>query len=182
MRFLLVTLLCLNAALLVRAQTKWIDRTGSASFYSSAPMEDIKAQNNQAVSILDVSSGEIVASMLMRSFDFRKALMEEHFNENFIESHKYPKASFKGKVTNIDKLDLSREGDYTLDIEGEITIHGVTQPIRLEAAAAVGSETIEAKAVFPLRVSDFKIEIPKLVRNNIAEVVEVTVSFNYKRM
>src|SRR5687767_5579481 len=114
------------------AQSKYIDRNGKASFFSSAPMEDIEAHNNQAVSILDIKSGEIVASMLMKSFNFRKALMEEHFNENYIESNKYPKSTFKGKVTNLDQFDVTKNGKYTLDVAGELTLHGVTQKVNVK--------------------------------------------------
>lgn len=167
---------------ILSAQMKFIDRNGKASFFSSAPMEDIEAHNNHAVSILDVNSGEIVVSMLMRSFNFKKALMEEHFNENYIESSKYPKASFKGRITNLDELDISKNGTCTLDVSGEITLHGVTQPLTVKAEAIVDNGKIQAKAVFPLAVKDFKIEVPRLVRDNIAEKVEVTVSFDYQPM
>ncbi len=169
-------------SIVATAQSKYIDRAGKASFFSSAPLEDIAAENNQAVSILDVESGEVVASMLMRSFDFRKELMEEHFNENYVESDKYPKATFRGKVRNMAEFDVARDGTYTLDIAGEITLHGVTRPLELEAVAKVANGTIATKAVFPLRVADFKIDVPRLVIRNIAEVVEVTVSFNYLPM
>jgi disulfide oxidoreductase YuzD len=164
------------------AQTRYIDRAGKARFFSSAPMEDIEAHNQQAVSVLDVGTGEVVASMLMRSFNFKKALMEEHFNENYVESHKYPKATFKGKVSNITELDLSKNGKYTLDISGEITLHGVTKPLMVQAEAMVNNGSIQAKAVFPLTVKDFNIKIPRLVVDNIAEVVEVSVSFSYQPM
>lgn len=164
------------------AQTKYIDRAGKVTFFSSAPMEDIEAHNQQAVSVLDIATGEVVASMLMRSFNFRKALMEEHFNENYVESHKYPKATFKGRISNISELDLTMNGKHTFKIVGEITLHGVTQPLQMQAEAVVGNGAIHAKAVFPLTVKDFKIEIPTLVIDNIAEVVEVSVSFNYQPM
>jgi polyisoprenoid-binding protein YceI len=164
------------------AQTKFIDRNGKASFFSSAPMENIEAHNSHVVSIIDTDSGEIGVSMLMRSFNFKKALMEEHFNETYVESSKYPKASFKGKVTNLADLDLSKNGKQTLEISGEITLHGVTQPLTVKAETIVENGTLHAKAVFPLVVEDFKIEIPKLVRDNIAKKVEVTVSFNYQPM
>jgi polyisoprenoid-binding protein YceI len=164
------------------AQTKYIDRNGNASFFSSAPLEDIEAHTSQAVSVVDVSTGEIAASMLMRSFRFRKSLMQEHFNENYIESHKYPKATFRGKISNMSELDLNKDGTYKLDIDGEITIHGVTKPLQIKADAAVNNGTLQAKAVFPLKVKDFDIKIPRLVIQNIAEEVEVTVSFNYKPM
>ncbi len=164
------------------AGQKYIDRAGKASFFSSAPMEDIEAHSEQAVSVIDLGSGDIVASVLMRSFNFRKALMEEHFNENYVESNKYPKATFKGTITNVGNLDVKKDGTYTLDVTGEITLHGVTKQVKVKADAVVNKGTVQAKAVFPLTVKDFKIKIPRLVIHNIAEEVEVTVSFNYTPM
>lgn len=178
---LLVKLVFLTT-LSLSAQSRYIDRSGKASFFSSAPLEDIEAHTQQVVSVLDVQSGEIAASMLMRSFNFRKALMEEHFNESYVESHKYPKAVFKGKITNIGNLDFEKDGNLTLDVNGEITLHGVTKPLRIKAEATVAAGKIQAKALFPLTVADFEIEVPRLVINNIAEVVEVTVSFDYQPM
>lgn len=164
-------------------QTRYIDRGGDASFFSSAPLEDIKAETNQAVSVIDVSTGELVASVLMKSFKFRKALMQEHFNENYVESDKYPKATFKGKVTNLHELDLTKDGKYTLDVSGELTLHGVTRPLNVKAEATVENGNFAAaSAVFPLQVADFEIEIPRLVRDNIAKEVKVTVSFNYRAL
>lgn len=180
MRVVLVGFLFAALAGETLAQTKLIDRKGYASFFSSAPIEDISAETREVVSVIDVQTGEIVASMRMRSFHFRKSLMEEHFNENYVESHKFPKASFRGKVANIEDVDLSKDGTITLDISGDITIHGVTRPLSMKAEANVRGGAIEAKAVFPLTVKDFDIEIPRLVIRNIAEVVEVTISFNYK--
>ena len=118
----------------------------------------------------------------MRSFNFRKALMEEHFNENYIESDKYPKATFKGKVVNIEELDLKKNGTYSLNVTGDITLHGVTKPVQTKAECVVDGGKITAKTVFPLKVKDFGIKVPRLVINNIAEEVEVTVSFNYQPM
>ncbi len=161
---------------------KYIDRSGKASFFSSAPMEDIEAHSEQAVSVIDVKSGDIVASLLMRSFNFRKALMQEHFNEKYVESQKYPKATFKGNITNIGGLDVKKDGTYILEVAGDITLHGVTRQVNVKAEAVVSNGAIQAKAVFPLKVKDFKIKIPKLVIQNIAEEVEVTVSFNYTPM
>ena len=186
-RYLVVVRWLLSIALAIlwcasQGQTRYIDRAGYASFFSSAPMEDIKAESEQVVSILDVAEGKIAASMLMRSFNFRKALMQEHFNENYVESDKYPKASFTGSVTNIKDLDLRKDGKYTLDVQGEITLHGVTQPLKVKAEAMVSNGTLQARAVFPLAVKDFNIDVPRLVVNNIAEVVEVTVAFNYRPM
>lgn len=165
-----------------RAQTKYIDRAGKASFFSWAPLEDIEAHSYEVVSVIDIGTGEIVASMQMRSFRFRKSLMQEHFNENYVESHKYPKASFRGKVLNVSALDINRNGIHTLDIAGDLTLHGVTRPLHITADAVVENGRLRAKAVFPISVKDFNIEIPRILMKKIAEVVEVTVSFEYRPM
>ncbi|HET9054601.1 MAG TPA: YceI family protein, partial [Cyclobacteriaceae bacterium] len=98
------------------------------------------------------------------------------------ESQKYPKATFKGTITNIGALDVKKVGTYTLEVAGDITLHGVTKQVKVKAEAVVSNGAIQAKAVFPLKVKDFKIKIPRLVIQNIAEEVEVTVSFNYTPM
>lgn len=162
------------------AQSRYIDKAGKASFFSKAPLENIEAHNNQALSLLDANSGEIAASILMKSFQFEKALMQEHFNEKYIESDKYPKATFKGKITDLSKLDLTKDGQYTVEVEGEITIHGETQPIKTNVDFVVKDKTISATSTFHLKVKDFKITIPTVVVKNIAEEVEVKVAFNYK--
>lgn len=161
---------------------RYIDRAGRATFFSSAPLENIEASSDQVVGILDAGSGEIAASMFMRSFRFRKSLMEEHFNENYVESHKYPKATFKGKVTNIAEVDLTKEGPCMLNISGDITLHGVTRPLQITADGMVAEGRIQAKAQFFLTVADFDIDVPRLVADNIAKQLEVSVSFNYQSM
>lgn len=177
---LVIGFLCANA--LTTYSQKYIDRAGKASFFSKAPLENIEAHTNQALSMVDMKSGDIVASVLMKSFQFEKALMQEHFNENYVESDKYPKASFKGKVAGIEKLDLSKEGTVVLDVTGDLTIHGETKPVQTKAEFTIKNGTLSAKSKFPVAVKDHKIEIPKLVVNNIAEVVDVTVEFQYSPM
>ena len=165
---------------IVDAQSRYIDRAGKASFFSKAPLENIEAHNDQALSLLDAEKGEIAASILMKSFQFQKALMQEHFNEKYIESDKYPKATFKGRIKDFSKLDLSKDGKYTVEVEGEITIHGETQPLKTNVDFVVKDKVISASSTFMLRVKDFKITIPTVVVKNIAEEVEVKVAFNYK--
>ncbi|HEX7014789.1 MAG TPA: YceI family protein [Cyclobacteriaceae bacterium] len=175
--FFIVTLVALVQPMLAQ---RYMDRAGHASFYSKAPLEDIEAHTDQALCILDASSGEVAASMLMRSFQFEKALMQEHFNSKYVESDKYPKATFTGKITNLSDIDLTQNGTYTAKVEGEITIHGVTKPLTADVEFVVQDNTIRASGSFPLRVKDFKITIPTLVVRNIAEVIEVRVAFDLR--
>lgn len=176
----LITCFFVVTSLYSFGQTRYIDRAGKASFFSEAPLENIEAHNEQVLSLLDVEKGEVAVSMLMKSFQFQKALMQEHFNEKYIESDKYPKATFKGKIIDMSKLDIGKDGNYTVDVEGEITIHGETKPLKTKVDFVVKDKSISATSTFNLRVKDFKITIPTLVVKNIAEVVEVKISFNYK--
>ncbi|WP_420385135.1 YceI family protein [Roseivirga sp.] len=158
------------------AQTRLIDRSGTVRFFSSAPMEDIEAINQSALGIIELPSGEVAVSILIKGFQFEKALMQEHFNENYMESDKFSKATFIGKIENPEKL--QENGKFQADIKGKMTVHGVTKEITMKAEIEVTSDAILVESKFNLTVADYKIEIPKLVRNNIAKEVEVTANFN----
>ena len=164
----------------VNAQGKYFTRNGYIKFYSHAPMEDIEAHNRQVTSFLDTDNGELVFSVLMKSFQFEKALMQEHFNENYVESDKYPKATFKGKILNPESVDFKKDGVYTVKVEGDMTIHGVTNKVTTDGTITVKGGKVMANAKFPIAVADYKIEIPAVVRDNIAKEVEVTVDMTYE--
>jgi hypothetical protein len=159
---------------------KYITNTGKASFYSSAPIENIEALNSKVTSILDTDNGDIVFSMLIKDFVFEKSLMQEHFNENYMDSDKYPKSTFKGKITNLAEIKFEQNGKYNATIEGELFIHNVTKTVKITGTMEVKEGKIFAKAKFPVRVKEYNVDIPKLVFQNIAEVVEVTVEMVYQ--
>ncbi|MGB3589945.1 MAG: YceI family protein [Tunicatimonas sp.] len=161
------------------AQDKFITQTGYTKFFSSAPLEDIEAHNNQVQSVIDFTKQEVVVSMDMQAFEFDKSLMQEHFNENYVESEKYPKAIFKGTFTNGSTIDPTKNGEYAVAVEGTMTIHGVTQPVTTEGTIIVNGPSINAKTKFIVKVADHDIDIPKIVFHNIAEEVEVTVDIKY---
>lgn len=158
---------------------KYLTRTGHIHFYSHAPMEDIKADNNQVASVIDLSTGEMVFQVLVKSFKFEKALMEEHFNENYMESDKYPRSTFKGKITDPSPSQLSKQGKYDVTVEGELNLHNVTKNITVKGTLETGAGTVVANAIFNLSPADYNIEIPAVVRDNIAKSIEVTVNMNY---
>ncbi|MDN5214347.1 YceI family protein [Fulvivirgaceae bacterium BMA12] len=166
------------------AQGKYFTRTGHISFFSEAALENIDAHNNQGTCILDSESGELALSVLIKGFEFEKALMQEHFNENYLESHKFPKSTFKGKITNLDDVNFDGNGKYNVKFEGDLTIHGETNAVSSAGILEVADNTINASASFPVTVKDYKIKIPKTVIDNIAKVVEVKVELKlepYKR-
>ena len=161
---------------------KFMTRSGYIGFFSHTPVEDIKAENNQVASVLDMETGELVFQVLMRSFKFEKKLMEEHFNENYVESEKFPKSTFKGSIANFKEIDLMKEGNYEVTVNGELTIHGVSRQVSEKGKISVKNGKVEAQSIFTVKPEDYDIEIPGIVRNKIAEEMEVTVKMNYEKM
>jgi len=152
---------------------RYITKTGRVSFYSDAPLEKIEAVNHQVNCALDTRSGFFVVKILMRSFVFEKALMQEHFNEEYVESDKYPNAFFKGKVMTLKEIDFSKPGIYPAEIEGEMTIHGKTRKMKAKGTFTVSKDGILVKGKFPLKIADYGISVPGAVTGKIAEVVEI---------
>jgi polyisoprenoid-binding protein YceI len=154
---------------------KFITKTGHIKFYSDGRLEKIEAHNRQVNSMFDYATGGFVFKVLMKSFEFEKALMQEHFNENYVESDKYPNATFIGKVTNVKEVNLEKDGLYDVNVEGKLTMHGVTKDVKEKGTFEVKQGKIIGKAKFNLLVADFNITIPGNVGNNISKTIEVTV-------
>ena len=161
---------------------KYFTRDGHISFSSEAPLESILATNDKAASVIDVESGRIEFAVLIKAFQFKKALMQEHFNENYMESSKYPKATFKGKIENISKVDFGQDGNYEVTVDGDMTIHGVTNAFNTSATINVNDGVISAQAQFVAEVASYAIKIPGVVRENIAKEVEITLEAEYQPM
>lgn len=178
MKKLLFIVAVIFLAEMVSAQ-KFMTKNGHIGFYGHTPMEDIKADNNQVASILDISSGEVVFQVLMKSFHFDRSLMEVHFNENYIESEKYPKSFFKGKIVNISGVNFSKSGIYNVTVEGEMNIHGVAKPFSAKGTLEVKKDGIMTKSKFKIKPEDFNITIPGLVRDKIAKEMDVSLEMNY---
>ena len=164
----------------VCAQGKYIARQGQVTFFSYTSVENIEASNNQVFSIVDIEKEALAVSMLMRAFVFKKALMQEHFNENYMESGKYPKSTFQGSFEVPAGLKAMEDGSYELDVAGELLIHGVKQDMTTKATLMVSGGTLSGEVVFKVKVKDYEIKIPKVVVRNIAEEVEVTGVFEYQ--
>jgi hypothetical protein len=158
---------------------KYMTKNGYIGFYSHTSMEDIKADNNQAAGVIDASTGDLVFQVLIKSFHFERALMEEHFNENYMESEKFPKASFKGRITNLSSVNFSKNGIYEAIVEGDLTIHDVTNKISSKGTIEVLTGGINASSKFKIVPEDYKIEIPGVVRDKIAKDLEVTVTMKF---
>src|SRR6188474_1976871 len=128
----------------VSAQTRYFTKNGKVSFSASSPLEKIEAANDKATSIVDVSNGAIEFAVLMKAFIFDKALMQEHFNENYVESDKFPKSTFKGTVTNIKSVDLTKNGVYPVKVKGMLTLHGETKEVTADGTLTVKDGAITA--------------------------------------
>ena len=160
---------------------KYLTQSGVIKFYSETAMENIEADNNQVSSVINMENGEVAFSLLMKAFNFEKALMQEHFNEKYVESDKYPKAKFKGKIKNFDKLTLTDEGS-TVTIVGNLTIHGVTKEITITAKLNKSGEAIAGLSEFTINLDDYNIKIPKAVDDKISKAIRITVSLLYEKL
>lgn len=154
---------------------KYFTKTGHISFYSDTPIEKIEAHNKSSNCVLDVATGKLEFASLIKGFQFEKALMQEHFNENYMDSNKFPKATFKGQIEAYKTLDPAKDSKHNVKVTGDLTIHGVTKKISTEAVIIVKSGKIDADATFNIQVADYGIEIPALVKDQIAKTVKVKV-------
>ena len=157
------------------AQGKYFTRDGHIDFFSSTTLEDIKANNNKVTCVLDAETGEIEFAILMKAFEFKKALMEEHFNENYVESEKFPKSKFQGKILNIEDVDFTVDGTYEVGVKGNLTIHGETNEVEALGLIEVKGEEVKTFAEFHVSPEDYNIEIPGVVRDKIAKELLITV-------
>lgn len=171
----------LLAVTIAFGQSKYMTKSGSMSFEASQPsFEPIEATHSAVSALLNADTGELAVLALVRGFRFPLALMEEHFNENYIESHQYPKTSFRGSILNFDSNALSNQ-PRTVQLTGELSMHGVTKPISVSATITQSDEQITLTSSFSVKTSDFGIEIPSLVRKQIDENVQVEVSLPLQR-
>ena len=155
-------------------------KNGSISFYSKSLLEDITAKNNEVTSIINEQTGDIQFSVLIKSFRFKKSLMEQHFNEDYMESDKFPKAIFKGNIADLSRINFASDGSYKVKVTGDLTIHGVTKNIEVPGAITVSQGKISSSSKFSVKVKDYNIKIPTTVVNNIAETISITVDCKYE--
>ena len=176
MKYLSVLLLALLS--FTRAgQDIYTCKNARINIYSSAPVEDIEANSSEGVSVYNAATGELAFSVPIRSFHFPKALMEEHFNENYMESDKFPKATFKGKIQ--EHPDLTKDGTYPVTVTGDFQVHGVTQNRTIKGEVKVNGGVVSMSSEFMVKCTDHHINIPKIVFYNIAESIRVRVSATY---
>jgi len=158
----------------------YFTRSGTISFFSSTPIEDIRAINEQTTCVLDLETGDVSFRIPIRGFIFKNGLMQEHFNENYLESDTYPNASFTGSIEGWKDITLS-ETLQPVSLKGTMTIHGVSKEIAESGNILMKEDRLIGAATFKINVADYKIEIPKILRENIAKVVDVSVDISLKK-
>lgn len=179
MKKIAIVLAMIAAAQLSYAQ-KYMTRTGKVSFFSATSIENIEAFNNESAAVLDSKSGDLVFQIPIKSFKFEKALMQEHFNENYMESDKFPKSEFKGKIDNISAVNFSKDGAYAVTVSGNMTIHGVTKKVQSKGTVKVAGNSVSLNSKFNVKPADYGIKIPSMAANKIASSIEVTVASTLK--
>lgn len=162
---------------------RYLSKNAFIKFYSFTPLEKIEAVNNTGACILDASTGNIEFSALNTAFQFKKALMQQHFNENYMESSKFPKSKFKGKIEDMSKINFIKAGTYSVNIVGDLNMHGVSKNLSIPATLVINEKGIITSEVkFKIKAEDYKIEIPNLVKDNIAKELEITVKGELNKM
>jgi polyisoprenoid-binding protein YceI len=158
-------------------QELYVCKNAKISLYSEAPIEDISAETATGTSVFNASTGDIAFSVNIRSFTFPKSLMQEHFNTDYMESDKYPKATFKGKIQQ--QIDVTKNGTYPVTATGDLTVHGVTKNRSITGKVTVDNGTVTITSEFTVKCADHNITIPRLVFHNIAESIQMKVNATY---
>ncbi len=155
---------------------QYITRAGRVHFFSETPFENIEAVNNEAAAVLDFGRSLLQVIVPIKSFKFEKALMQQHFNDDYLESDQFPKAEFKGRIENIASVNLKKDGSYPVVANGTLSIHGVTRNVRAPGMIVVKGGAPRAEASFMVRCADYNVKIPSVVSRKIAEEIKVSLS------
>ena len=175
MKKIIPTLLLTVIATVAYGQRFVLDKS-TVSFYSSAPVEDIEAHNEEGNSIIDLETGDMVFSIPIRGFQFEKALMQEHFNENYLESHKFPNATFSAVAFDWERFN----GEQEIQVGGDFNIHGVANRMEITGKMLIEKKRVVIDAEFDVAIAKHDIKVPKALFYNIAEVIQVKVHLEYK--
>lgn len=174
----LILLVCGFGSLSFTAQAqKFTTEKTFVSFFSDAAIEDITAENTKSIGAFNAATGEIAFSVPIKEYEFQKSLMKEHFNEKYMETEKFPKSTFQGKITGYDP---NATGVQQVSSTGKLNIHGQTHDVEIPGTIEKQGDKLIMKSKFIVKLEDYKIAIPQLLWRNIAEQVEVTVDFTFK--
>jgi polyisoprenoid-binding protein YceI len=175
----LILFFAITAGLGMQAQAqKYFTKGGRIDFDATAANspEKIQAVNRTVTCVLDAANGNMQFSVLVKGFTFERALMQEHFNENYMESEKFPKAEFKGAIANNSAVNYSKDGSYTVTVKGKLIIHGETKEVEAPGKLVVQGNKITASANFSVQLADYKVAIPGVVADKINKNAKIDVT------
>lgn len=176
MKKIFLILLSFTTISLVNAQEKvYGTKSGVITFSATGGVEEIEAKNSQVICKINNKTGQIVFLSLVKGFKFENSLMEDHFNENYMESTKFPQANFKGTITNISSVDFTKDGVYNISVTGDLTIHGTSKKINEKGSITVKSGKVSVNSKFKIKIKDFGIK-GEYIGDKIASEVETTVA------
>ena len=157
----------------------YVTKAGSVSFDAGTGLEDITGVNKATTAAIDPSSGKMQFSLLVKGFEFKSQLMQDHFNENYMESDKYPKSTFKGTITNLSSVNFSTNGTYSVNVSGKLMIHGVEKDVQTKGTLKVNGSNITTTADFSVVLEEYKIVIPGVVKDKLAKKAKIKVNCTY---
>jgi hypothetical protein len=176
----IIIILSLFTTSFIYAQDVYKLKSSEVNFFAGTALEDIQAKNKKSSSFLNIKTGELVISIPNTQFVFPNALMQDHFNENYMESEKFPKSEFKGKIINIQNIDFKNLNGIKVQVDGYLTIHGVTQHRVIEVVLKNEKSLIVGVTKFIIKLEDHEIKRPQILWEKISEQVEVNAQFNYE--
>jgi polyisoprenoid-binding protein YceI len=174
--FFLISMMFVTGIL--HAQDKFFTKTGKINFDATAAQspEKITAVNKSVTCVMDSKTGNVQFSVLMKGFEFERALMQEHFNENYVESDKFPKAEFKGALAENQKVEYTKDGSYNVKVKGKLTIHGETKEVETDGIITVKAGKINVAATFAIVLADYKVAIPAVVADKVGKTAKISVA------
>ena len=164
------------------AQKKKTTTSATITFDATTPKDALpKAENKTVVASLDIKTGAVAFESVVKSFSFGNPMMQEHFNgAPWMDSEKFPKASFKGKITNLAVVNFKKDGTYTADVTGDLTMHGVTKPVKSTVSVVVKGKSVSTTSDFTVKLSDFGVNGPAIAAGKVAEEPKITVVASFK--
>lgn len=177
MKQIILLLAFLSTASCLPAQDIIFTKTGKIGFDATSPAspEKIAGTNKSVTCVVDTKKGDMQFSLLMKGFEFERALMQEHFNENYVESSKFPDAKFKGQITNNSSVNYAKDGTYPVKVKGTLTMHGVTNNVETDGKLVVAGGKVTASADFNVQLADYKVTIPQLVSDKVSKTAKISV-------
>jgi polyisoprenoid-binding protein YceI len=178
MKKIILLLSVTTIASITFAQGKYFTKTGKIDFDATVPKspEDIKGVNKSTTMVIDTKTGDMEFLVLMKGFEFTRALMQEHFNENYVESTKFPKAEFKGAIVDNAAVNYTKDGAYKVKVKGKLTMHGITKDTESDGVITIKSGKITATSTIVTVLADYKISIPSLVADKVASSAKININ------